>query len=117
MQLALNLPPMAEAQARGQLGMERAIDHAEREEPGWTEQAVEAIRLYAQGRGDDLFNTEMARLAVEGFVPAPPDKRSWGAATKRAAALGYIELVDGEFIRAASSNASWKQAYRKGPKA
>jgi hypothetical protein len=72
------------ARALRDVGMARASDHAERQSPGWQEQAVSFIRSYAITH--DTFMCEAARRYAEsqGIAP-PPDKRAWGSAMMKAA--------------------------------
>lgn len=98
----------------GQIGMERAADHANRVEPGWTEVALEALKGYA-GRqaANDEFTIEEARAEIAPTLPAPPDLRAFGAVTQMALRRGVIKPTGG-FKRAASSHASPKPLYRRG---
>lgn len=91
-------------------GMARALEATHRTHQGWCAQAVEALRLHA--RSVPNFIIEEARRVIAADLPEPHDLRSWGSVTMTAVRLGYIERVDGEFRRAASSNASPKQVYR-----
>jgi len=106
---------LATAKHRADAGIERAADKAERISEGWIETATEDLRRYAQQACDD-FTIEQARVRCR---PAPEgaDSRAWGAITRRAKTLGYIEQVPGRYAAAFSSNGSPKPVYRRGPRA
>lgn len=102
------------AQRRRDAGMASASEHAEKEHPGWTELAAEAIHRHAIAVFPEGFTTEEARAAVEQTIPRPPELRAWGAVTRICKERRYIEPVPGEIRPAASSNGSPKQVYRLG---
>ena len=113
---------MVAARARATVGIGRAASRAERATSDWVARAADVLRmgacmLHAQGPLWAEFTVEKIRTMSGNAVPAPPDERSWGAATRVAKNRGYIEPIPGKFDPAASSNGSPKQVYRKGPKA
>lgn len=115
----IDRPRVERARAKGHDGAARAADKAERVvDPQWTEKAVAAIRAFARARGDALFTMEMCRGVIElqDTVPAPSDKRAWGAATLSAVHQEFIERTK-TYHPAASSNGAPKVCYRKGAKA
>lgn len=64
-------------------GMTRAVDHADRIEPGWSERAYRMLLQYAASHFE--FMTEDVRTwAHDAGLPQPPDSRAWGAVTLRA---------------------------------
>lgn len=87
----------------------QAKDGAERESPGWTEQAVDALRRYALTV--DSFIIEDARASIAALVGDPSEPRAWGAATRMAKDRGYIEAL-GAFR--ADQWGSPKPIYRRG---
>lgn len=99
------------ANARADRGISRAIDHAERSIPGWTDMALEALRQWVS-KQTDAFTIEQARAAIASSVERPPELRSWGAVTRAAKNRGLI-VLDG-VAPAASSNGSPKPTYRRG---
>lgn len=105
-QLALDF-----ARTRADLGAERAANRAERKQPGWIDRAAEAVRDFAVGSGPFSFTIEEARAGFK--APDGVDLRAWGAVTRRAVSLGYIEATD-DYAPAVSSNGSPKRLYRKG---
>ncbi len=116
---SLRLPvvvlPMAIAKASANVGIQRAADRAERTEPGWVDQAAEALRKIVLASSlQRTFTIDQARHWCRHDVADPPDGRAWGAVTRRALKLGYIVATDG-YAPAASSNGSPKRLYRRGP--
>lgn len=106
------------AKARGETGMERAAVRADRERPGWCEDACEALRGFARAQGG-VFTLELARLALEqaGGIDRPHDGRAWGKVAVMALKRNFIEKVKGQFFPAASSNGAAKCVYRRSVKA
>ena len=102
----------AAAQEAGELGINRAAEHADSEFSGWVEEAAEALGWAATEFRGEKFTIEQLRQLTSA-LPDPPDLRSWGAATRRATRLGYIAKTN-EFALAASSNNSPKPLYIRG---
>lgn len=84
-------PSLEIARAEAEDGMQRALAHAEEQVPTWGDQALEFLKRYAEKRDvfPGWFVTREAELLQA--VPTPPTLKAWGAAFKRAAALGYIK--------------------------
>ncbi len=82
--------PRPTARDLAEEGMNRAVEHADAEEPGWSERAYRLLFAYAEAH--PLFATEDARTWAhnEGGLPLPPDGRAWGAVTNRAVRAGLI---------------------------
>lgn len=94
------------AEARAVVGMTRAAEKAERREPGWRANAVEAVRLYAA-----THRHFMAEDVLRVFpAPEEADARAFGAVMREAARLGFI-VADG-FAPAATSNGSPKVRWK-----
>lgn len=75
--------PAGEAQRLADEGMQRAVDHADAVEEGWSERAYQLLERFAQTNFE--FMTEDCRQWAheqEG-LPKPPDPRAWGAVTVR----------------------------------
>lgn len=70
------------------LGMQAAVDHAERVVPRWKDLALLAFTKYAMTHA--MFTTEQVRLAST-EVPSPPDKRAWGAVARQATRDRIVE--------------------------
>lgn len=104
-QLNLNL-----AMQRAERGIESSADHANKVESEWTGQALGM--LCAIGAELPDFTVEEVREIAEARgLPLPPDKRAWGAVTRRA--LHKKRMVPtGERRRAKTSNGSKKDVYR-----
>ena len=82
----------ADAQRKADEGMTRAVEHADRVEPAWSERALDA--LWAYHLNHDEFTAEDAREKMHAAgLPYPPDGRAWGAVFKRAASLGWISRI------------------------
>jgi hypothetical protein len=95
------------------LGIERAVQHAERVHTDWAQDAAAALGQAASSFGaGELFTIEQLR-ALCTDLPAPPDLRAWGGVTRIAMRLGYIERTH-SFALATSSNNSPKPLYAKG---
>jgi hypothetical protein len=100
------------AYERRDTGMQRATDRVEREAPGWTEQAIEALRKFA-AEADEPFIMEQARAVIGPQLPQPKELRSWGSVTQTAIKRGIL-VPTGRTQIAASSNGSPKPEYRAG---
>lgn len=73
-------------------GMKRAVDHADRVEPDWSEAALQCIRDYPV---HTPFLVEDVRQWAhhKRNLPHPPDARAWGAVIKRAQAKEIIRCT------------------------
>jgi hypothetical protein len=74
-------------------GMDRAAEHANRVDLGWTDRAFAVFCDFARSpRGALPFLTEDVReYAKAAGLPDPPDRRAWGAIPVRALKAGVIE--------------------------
>jgi hypothetical protein len=73
-------------------GIGRAVDHADRVEPKWSEQAFAFLDGYA--RQHKQFTGEDVREAAEEFgLSIPPDKRAWGGVMQRASRKKIIRRI------------------------
>ena len=98
-----HLPPTA----AGARGIADSAMHAERDYPGWVDDAAFELAAYAQRGG--VFTIEEARAAAD--VPEPEELRAWGAATKQAIRRGWI-VPTGQFRSSHSSNNQPMRLYR-----
>lgn len=99
------------AAAARDAGIARAAAHANRVESEWTGQALGMLTAYAH-QADGPFLIEQARAwAEEKGLPPPPDKRSWGAVARQAAAKNRIRKAG--YAPAASSNCSPKVQWQR----
>lgn len=68
-----------------------ALEHAEEESPGWTEQALSYLSRYPEAE----FMTEQVRgWAHSQGLPLPPNPRAWGGVITKARKLGKIRFVE-----------------------
>jgi hypothetical protein len=123
MQAALDFtkaPDIAAAQARADVGIERAAVRADKASPDWTIKAADMLRVAAcilHSKGIQTFTVEQLRELVSDALPPPPDLRAWGGATRRATGMGFIKRIPGMFAAATSSNMAPKPVYAKGASA
>lgn len=67
-------------------GAQRAADHADAEEPGWTERAYGILVMFCARFPREAFTSEDVRLwAEQQGLPPPPDARAWGTIFRLAA--------------------------------
>jgi hypothetical protein len=103
--LVWDRPSLAEAVARRDDGIQRAVDHAEAEEPGWCDLAFGFLQAFAQEAAEP-FLAEAVVEAAYGIVPPPPDGRAWGGIFQKASRRQVIRRVG--YAPARTSNASAK---------
>lgn len=98
------------AQARRELGIERARRRAEREcGPTWTDEAAEYLARYASRTHGQPFLVEDAVEVCPLRQPSNP--RAWGAAVRKAGREGWIVKTGGS-APARTSNCSLKWLWR-----
>jgi hypothetical protein len=100
------------ARERAQDGIERAVEHADRVSPGWSDLALFHLQRDVRHRAAP-FTIEKVRLDIAPLLPEPTDGRAWGAVTQAAIRRGVI-VRTGQFAPAVSSNGSPKPLYRAG---
>lgn len=100
-----------DAMDRRDLGVQRAVDHANREESEWSGQALGMLTAFAAEATGPFLIEEVRPWAEARGLPPPPDTRAWGGVTRRAAAKKRI--VKAGYGSAASSNCSPKVLWRK----
>ena len=74
------------------IGIERAVDHANRVVENWSDKAY-AFFLMFLDRHQGQFMAEYVRAAAAGIVPDPPDARAWGGILAKAAKDGKIKSL------------------------
>jgi len=80
-----------EAEKARDIGIQRAVDHADKVTPSWSDRAVELFLAYCQENKGTTFMTEDGRWYAEALgLPEPPDKRAWGAIAMMAKKRGVI---------------------------
>ncbi len=108
----------AKGHEAGRIGLQRAMEAAERRVPGWTEMALAAVKAYVHTtEPGEKFTLEALRMKVEAGLPPPNDLRAWGNVPRMCCKLGILERRKGEFAPAESSNGSPKPVYRRGANA
>jgi hypothetical protein len=95
---------LTQAENRRDVGINRAVNRADRDNPQWSEDAMHALEMYCKAHPDAQFLGEQVRAWGEGLelVEPPADGRAWGAVFRRAASLGIIRRVG--YAPAMSSN-------------
>jgi hypothetical protein len=110
METTLNL---AAAEQAAELGAQLAANHADNENPSWTERALAYFVAYAKARPTSAFLTEDVRFAASlDGLPPPPDRRAWGYIPKAAQAQGVIAHAGYARQKAANCHASPKSLWR-----
>lgn len=75
-------------------GIQRAIEHADRENAGWSNRAanlfIEYMGLYGKGH---RFKTEDVRIygKLNDKIEEPPSNRAWGSVARKIVASGLIK--------------------------
>lgn len=101
------------AMDRRDVGIERAVTHANNTESEWSGQALGLLAAFAVEVGRPFLIEEVRPWAEAKGLPPPPDGRAWGAVTRRAAAKKRIQKVGA--AAAASSNCSLKVLWQLPP--
>jgi hypothetical protein len=98
----------AQAAARRDTGMQLAVDNANRERPGWSDDAYTALEKFCLAHEGQRFLAEEVRAWGEeiGLIEAPRNAKSWGHIMRKASRLGLIRSVGA--APAKSSNLSFK---------
>lgn len=99
-------PAQVQAELRRELGVSRAASRAQRHAPGWEDEAVAAVRKFAETH--ESFIAEDVRETCS--VPKDVDPRAFGHVMRRAASLGIVR-ADG-YAPANSSNRSPKVRWK-----
>lgn len=89
-----NMPPATGEQLRD-LGIQKAVNHADSISPNWSQDALNLIKRFIQQWPADEFMTEDIRAYAEkekGFV-APLSLRAWGGPICKAKNEGLIEAI------------------------
>lgn len=76
-----------QARAQRDAGMQQALEHAQRVDESWPEQAFRHLIDYAE-----THETFISHNVTEG-LPAPTDDRAWGNIFVRAAKVGIIKRI------------------------
>lgn len=88
------MPLASEGARQAVRGANRAAAAADSAAPGWQQQAFDALSLFAAARkqqGVTNLTSEAVRVYAEARgLPAPPDKRAWGAVMMRGKREGLL---------------------------
>lgn len=71
-------------------GMRRAVEHANRVEPEWSDTALRFLNWYAQGAGKSFLVEEVVMKANQYSMAKPPTTKAWGAVVRKAAKQGWL---------------------------
>jgi hypothetical protein len=97
--------------------IKRAAEHAEQDEPGWTEKALSFLKGYCERTNYD-FMAEDVRLASVWSLKLPATERVWGAVIRMAAHKGWIVRVGYRSVSNAKAHgtpaALWKSRIFRG---
>ena len=85
--LQFDMPHLSGAELRD-IGIKKAVDHAEVKNENWSDVAYDFLKKYITGKRE--FMAEDFRYAAEGIVPEPPSLRAYGGIISRAAKDGLI---------------------------
>lgn len=85
-------------QARNE-GMEKAVDHADDVEPGWSSRAYKFLLKFLQNHNGNFMGEEVRSYAALMDFELPPSNRAWGSVIAKAAKEGLIERVGYQQVR------------------
>lgn len=71
-------------------GMQRAIDHAESDAPGWSDVAFQFLRNYARTH-EHFISEDVSDASRDWGMVQPPTDRAWGQIYRRAIKEGIIK--------------------------
>jgi len=94
MQLDLISPEVSVSRVLRDVGMQRAADHADRVEEGWSDRAHGFLVDYVAANRGRAFMAEDIRASAESEgLPPPPDNRAWGSVVSRAVRASIIKRM------------------------
>lgn len=86
-------PEMA-AKRDAQAGIDQAVAAADHQHAGWSDTALEFVKLYAlQHRGERYIGHDIVEASKAKGVIQPGNTRAWGGPIQRAARAGLIKRV------------------------
>lgn len=99
-------------ETRRDIAMQMAVERADRDQAGWSEKALDAVRLFVAKHRGEQFLAEAIREWCEQaqVVKAPSNERAWGAVMRRAAKEGCVRKVG--YAPSHSSNLSPKTLWQ-----
>lgn len=93
-------------------GMARAVEHADRVEPSWSDRASDILHRYALTNPE--FMAEDVRVYAHKIeqLPSPPDPRAWGAVVNTAVRQGLIARDRYELTKIPPAHATPRPVWR-----
>lgn len=93
-------------------GMQRAVEHADRVEPSWSDRAFNILADFA--RTNPEFMAEDVRVHAHKVLglPQPPDPRAWGAVVNSAVRSGLIVRDRYELTKIPPAHATPRPVWR-----
>lgn len=80
--------------AIAQAGIDQAVAAADRAVEGWSERALEFIRLWALDNiGKRFIGTDIVQASIAAGITQPPNAKAWGGPIQRAARARFIRKV------------------------
>lgn len=94
-----------EGEVLAEIGMKRAADKADSDDPNWGDTAMAKVREYMDRFTSETFTAEEAQLwAYEKGLRRPSSNNAWGMVFRRLSKAGHIE-------KAGIASAKRKQAH------
>lgn len=93
-------------------GMQRAVEHADRVEPEWSELALDFLGRFARQHPYPFLIEQVIAESI-GDVPQPPTTKAWGAIVRRASREGWLVkagYADATATRNACPKILWRYA-------
>ena len=91
---------------RRDVGIQRAVDHADDVDPTWSERAYAFLQKFLRNEPGAFLTEDVALGSLRDGLSPPPDGRAWGGVIQRAAKRGAIRKVG--YAPARTSNLSPK---------
>lgn len=76
-----------------EIGMQRASDKAEKENPGWNEAAYEMLKQFLEIRFHPFLMEDFRAYAEPSGLPSPPTGRAYGSVAVKAAKNGLMRRI------------------------
>ena len=71
------------------IGIKKAIDHANQVHENWGDKAFNYLKIYMQHNREFMVE-DVRELAEKAIIEQPPSNRAWGAVIRRAKKEGFI---------------------------
>ncbi len=81
------------------MGIEKAVLHAEQQEPQWADKAFDLLKQFLNGQHNPFMAEDLRSYAALIDFPLPPCARAWGGVMARAAKAGLIERIGIQQVR------------------